>query len=58
MISMWTHVWFWKPQFPAVKNRKGMKCRVLARGRRNSVMVELEDGETVIASRYAIRKLG
>lgn len=52
-----THVWYWHPRLPGEKRRKGMLCRVLIRGRRNSVLVELEDGEQVITSRYAVRKV-
>lgn len=51
-----THVWYWKPRI-GERNRKGMRCRVLIYGRRNSVLVELEDGEKVITSRYAVRKI-
>ena len=35
--------------------RKGLKCRVLIRGGRNSILVETEEGERIIASRYAVR---
>jgi hypothetical protein len=35
--------------------RKGLKCQVLIRGGRNSILVETEDGERIIASRYAVR---
>jgi hypothetical protein len=49
-------VWFWKPRLPGEKNRKGMACALLIRGKRNSVMVQLEDGERVITSAWAIRR--
>ncbi len=49
----WTHVWRWKVRRP---DRKGQRCRVLARGALNSCLVEFEDGEKVITSRYAVRK--
>jgi hypothetical protein len=52
---MFDHIWFWNPRM-GEKTRKGKRCRVLKRGKRNSIMVELEDGEIVIASRYSIRK--
>lgn len=32
-------------------------CRVLARGKLNSVMVQFADGVSYIVSRYAVRKL-
>lgn len=37
------------------RSRKGMKCRVLVRGGKNSIMVEMEDGEWVVCSRNAVR---
>jgi len=46
------HVWFWKTRLP---ERKGQKCRVIARGKMNSIRVEFEDGYNVITSRFAIR---
>jgi hypothetical protein len=53
-----THVWFWKPTPMGGKNRKGMLCRVLIRApKRNSILVELEDGELVVTSRYAVRRI-
>lgn len=51
-------VWFWRPQpFPGrTVDRKGARCRVVARGRMNSVIVEFEaDGYRVVTSRYAVR---
>ena len=52
------HVWYWtKRARPALGDRKGQRCRVLARGRLNSICVEFEsDGHKVITSRYAVRK--
>lgn len=46
-------VWWWRRKLP---ERKGQRCRVLARGKMNSAMVEFEDGFKVITSRNAIRK--
>ena len=48
-----THVWYWKKKLP---ERKGQPCRVLARGKKNSVLVEFADGFKVITSRFAVRK--
>ena len=48
------HIWFWKSKLPL---RKGARCKILARGRMNSVLVEFEDGYRVITSRYAVRKM-
>jgi SH3 domain-containing protein len=49
-----THKWFWKTRLP---ERKGQKCRVLARGKMNSILVEFEDGYKVVTSRFAVRKI-
>ncbi len=52
-----THVWFWRKYRP---DRKGHACRVVCsangRGPRN-LLVEFEDGEQVIAPRYAVRRV-
>lgn len=55
---MYDHIWFWKPQpWPwRTVDRKGQRCRVLARGGMNSCMVEFEDGYRVVTSRNAVRK--
>lgn len=49
-----THVWFWKSRLP---ERKGKLCKILARGRMNSILVEFEDGCKVVTSRYAVRRI-
>jgi hypothetical protein len=38
------------------KTLKGQKCRILARMRMNSIVIEFENGEQEVTSRYAIRK--
>lgn len=51
------YVWHWSEKArPALGDRKGQRCRVLARGRMNSIAVEFEDGFRVITSRYAVRR--
>lgn len=50
----WTHRWFWRKRLP---ERKGQLCRVLVRGRMNSILVEFEDGYRVVTSRFAVRKV-
>lgn len=35
--------------------RKGQPCRVLARGAKNTVLVEYDDGKKVSTSRHAVR---
>lgn len=61
----WPYVWAWKSrpivgywgtQALDVKNRSGMRCRVIARGAKNSAMVLFEDGLCVITSRNGLRK--
>jgi hypothetical protein len=47
------YVWWWRKRLP---ERKGQRCRILARGSRNSVAVEFEDGHRVITSRWAVRR--
>ena len=53
--------WGW-PRFrgswadKASAGRKGQKCRVLAIGRRNSVMVEFNDGHQAVTSRNALMR--
>ena len=46
--------WFWKSKLP---ERKNQLCRVLARGKLNSILVEFDkDGYRVVTSRFAVRK--
>lgn len=52
---MMTHLWYWKPVMGG-KDRKGMRCRVLLT-HKSKVLVEMEDGETVVAMRYAVRRI-
>lgn len=52
--SPFDHVWHWRSRLP---ERKGQRCRVLSAGANNSVLVEFEDGETVVTSRHAVRRV-
>lgn len=56
--AVYDHVWFWlkKPWPWRTVDRKGQRCRVVAKGKMNSIAVEFEDGYRVVASRYAVRK--
>lgn len=47
------HIWHWRSRLP---ERKGQACRVLARGKMNSILVEFADGWKAVTSRYAVRK--
>lgn len=49
-----THLWRWRLYRP---DRKGQRCRIQARGKLNSCLVQFEDGEYVVTSRYAVRKI-
>jgi hypothetical protein len=48
-------VWYWRKR---LTERKGQRCRIIARGGMNSALVEFEDGFRVVTSRFAIRKVG
>ena len=50
------HVWYWHPKPWRPIDRKGQRCRVLVRGKMNSIAVEFEDGFKTITSRYAVRR--
>lgn len=52
-MNKYDHIWYWRKRLP---HRKGMRCRVTARGKMNSIEIEFEDGERHITSRYAVRK--
>jgi hypothetical protein len=54
MPNFGTHVWRLRTRLP---ERKGHVCRVVARGRLNSCLVEFADGARVVTSRWAVRKL-
>ena len=49
------YIWFWNPRM-GERKRKGLRCRLIARGARNSALVETEDGELIVCSRNCLRK--
>lgn len=64
--NRYDHVWRWRtcqdPYRPlgirmahVFAERVGQRCRVLARGRLNSCLIEFEDGLRTVCSRYAVR---
>ena len=55
-ITYMTHYYAWKNN-PKRKNLYRKKCKVISRGRMNSVLVEFETGQREIVSRNAIRKI-
>lgn len=49
-----THIWYWRKRLGA---RKGSRCRIVAAGAMNSILVEFEsDGLLVVTSKWAVRK--
>lgn len=60
-MSSYPYIWAWGPRAPPIgnlkcMNRKGQRCRVLARGRMNSALIEFEDGFQAVVSRNGIRR--
>ena len=53
MSAPFDRVWRWRATLP---DRKGTRCRILARGTMNSCLVEFEDGVRHVVSRFAVRK--
>lgn len=49
-----THRWWWKTRLP---ERHSQACRILVRGKMNSILVEFADGFRVVTSRFAVRRL-
>jgi hypothetical protein len=47
------YIWYWRARLP---ERHRQPCRVLARGKMNSILVEFADGYLVVTSRFAIRR--
>lgn len=53
MTTAFDHIWYWRSRLP---ERKGQRCRVVARGAMNTIEVQFECGWRVFTSRYAVRK--
>ncbi len=52
---IYAHRWYWRARLP---ERNGLRCRIVARGAKNSVLIEFEaDGYRVVTSRYAVRRV-
>lgn len=49
-----THVYRWKKYGTHLTGRR---CRVLARGGLNSLLVEFDDGVRHVVSRYSVRRI-
>lgn len=55
MMTTFTHIYAWR------NNEKratlfGRQCRVVARGKMGSVLIEFEDGSREVVSRRALRR--
>jgi hypothetical protein len=50
------YIYRWGARYPRTLERKAQACRVIARGRMNSALVEFEDGFQAVVSRNALRK--
>ena len=44
--------WYWRARLP---ERRGQRCRILARGALGSIKVKFRDGFRVVTSRHAVR---
>ena len=53
-MIQFNHTWRIRKWLP---HRFGQRCRIVATGSLNAVLVEFEDGERVVTSRYFVRKL-
>jgi len=51
--EIFDRIWWWRCNLP---ERKGSRCRVVARGTMNSALIEFEDGVRHVVSRFAFRK--
>lgn len=49
-----THFWRIRKWLP---ERFRAHCRVVAAGRLGSILIEFEDGERVVCSRYSVRRI-
>ena len=56
LMKDFPYIWAWGPgKVGRLPGRKGQRCRVLIRGKRNSCLIEFEDGFRAITSRSEIR---
>jgi hypothetical protein len=56
MIAWYVYSWGPRGNLPGAMDRKGQRCRVLARSAMNSALVEFEDGYQAVVSRNALRR--
>lgn len=55
MTPTFPYIWAWRVK-PADRDRRGERCRVVARGTMNSALVEFEDGARFVTSRNGLRR--
>lgn len=51
-----THYYAWKNN-PKRRELYGRKCRIVARGKMNSILIEFENGQRECVSRNAVRRI-
>jgi hypothetical protein len=56
MTNGFPYRYAWGARYPRTLDRKGQLCRVLARGKMNSALVEFPDGHRAVISRNALRR--
>lgn len=54
-MNEYPYIWAWG-KVPTQGNYKGLPCRVLERGAKNTALIEFENGEMFIMSRSGLRK--
>lgn len=57
--TVYAYVWSWGTcggKYPVLGQRKGDMCRILARGKMNSALIEFLDGYRVVTSRNGLRR--
>lgn len=55
--NRWPYIFRWGTVMGMPTGRKGQRCRVLARGKLNSCLLEFEDGSKVISNRNALKRI-
>ena len=53
---MYPYIYRWNRTWIRPIDRKGQRCRILARGKRNTVALEFDDGFQVVTSAWAIQR--
>ena len=53
-ITMYRYIWGNNEKRKTLQNHV---CNVIARGTKNSVLIEFENGQKEVVSRYSIRKI-